>query len=134
MTHHLCHHYYLNQIFGRNASSSSSLNNFSTAPGPSSRNCGHWLKNASTIIAVLLRKVLLFQQSGIQLNHNFILHNAADKMRNNTNNSSSTTRSSNAILDLDTDSSADEFEDASDFNACEEFSLILRQYNPLQDI
>ncbi|XP_023307578.2 FAS-associated factor 1 [Lucilia cuprina] len=59
-------------------------------------------------------------QSGIQLNHNFILHNAADKMRNNTNNSSSTTRSSNAV-GLDTDSSADEFEDASDFNACEEF-------------
>lgn len=28
---------------------------------------------------------------------------------------------SSAILDLDTDSSADEFEDASDFNACEEF-------------
>lgn len=34
------------------------------------------------------------QQSGIQLAHNFILHNAADKLRNNTNNSSSTTRSS----------------------------------------
>ncbi|XP_075165902.1 fas associated factor casp [Haematobia irritans] len=59
-------------------------------------------------------------QSGIQLAHNFILHNAADKIRNNTNNSSSTTRSSNAI-GLDTDSSADEFEDASDFNASEEF-------------
>ncbi|XP_073846108.1 fas associated factor casp isoform X4 [Musca autumnalis] len=59
-------------------------------------------------------------QSGIQLAHNFILHNAADKMRNNANNSSSTTRSSNAV-GLDTDSSADEFEDASDFNASEEF-------------
>ncbi|XP_005179507.1 FAS-associated factor 1 isoform X2 [Musca domestica] len=59
-------------------------------------------------------------QSGIQLSHNFILHNAADKLRNNANNSSSTTRSSNAV-GLDTDSSADEFEDASDFNASEEF-------------
>lgn len=34
-------------LLSRNASSSLGLNNFSTAPGPSNRNCPRWLKNAS---------------------------------------------------------------------------------------
>uniref|UniRef100_A0A1B0FPV9 UBX domain-containing protein n=1 Tax=Glossina morsitans morsitans TaxID=37546 RepID=A0A1B0FPV9_GLOMM len=63
-------------------------------------------------------------QSGIQLTHNFILQNGSSKIRFNTNSATVTStlppRTAN-VMGLDTDSSTDEFEDASDFNNCEEF-------------
>ncbi|XP_055837256.1 FAS-associated factor 1 isoform X2 [Episyrphus balteatus] len=55
-------------------------------------------------------------QSGIELSHNLILHSNADKGKNN----SKSNKANNTVV-VDSDSSADEFEDASDFNACEEF-------------
>lgn len=56
-------------------------------------------------------------QSGIELNHNLILHCNTDKGKNN----SKLNKANNATVVVDSDSSADEFEDASDFNNCEEF-------------
>ncbi|XP_055837255.1 FAS-associated factor 1 isoform X1 [Episyrphus balteatus] len=56
-------------------------------------------------------------QSGIELSHNLILHSNADKGKNN----SKSNKANNSTVVVDSDSSADEFEDASDFNACEEF-------------
>lgn len=56
-------------------------------------------------------------QSGIELSHNLILHSNADKGKNN----SKPNKTNNSTVVVDSDSSADEFEDASDFNNCEEF-------------
>lgn len=56
-------------------------------------------------------------QSGIELSHNLILHSNADKGKT----SSKPNKSNNSTVVVDSDSSADEFEDASDFNNCEEF-------------
>lgn len=56
-------------------------------------------------------------QSGIELNHNLILHCNTDKGKNN----SKLNKANNTTVVVDSDSSADEFEDASDFNNCEEF-------------
>ncbi|XP_055920273.1 FAS-associated factor 1 isoform X2 [Eupeodes corollae] len=57
-------------------------------------------------------------QSGIDLSHNLILHSNADKGKNN---SKPNKANNSSTVVVDSDSSADEFEDASDFNACEEF-------------
>lgn len=55
-------------------------------------------------------------QSGIELQHNLVLRSNADKVKNNAKSSKS-----NNIVNIDSDSSADEFEDASDFNADDDF-------------
>ncbi|XP_037948410.1 FAS-associated factor 1 [Teleopsis dalmanni] len=57
-------------------------------------------------------------QSGIGLNHNFIL--SSSESIPSLSSAVPIRASANAIA-IDTDSSADEFEDASDFNTCEEF-------------
>lgn len=54
-------------------------------------------------------------QSGIELHHNLVLRSTADKGKNNSR------PNRNNIVNIDTDSSADEFEDASDFNADDDF-------------
>lgn len=63
-------------------------------------------------------------QSGIELSHNFIVENIAERQQQEqqqANNSKPATNARQNALPNDTDSSADEFEDASEFNGSEEF-------------
>ncbi|XP_034476125.1 FAS-associated factor 1 isoform X2 [Drosophila innubila] len=53
-------------------------------------------------------------QSGIEQSHEFILRNIADRVQNNSN-----PITSSEVVNLDSESSADEFEDATDFNNSE---------------
>ncbi|KAL7737615.1 hypothetical protein ACLKA6_007725 [Drosophila palustris] len=53
-------------------------------------------------------------QSGIEQSHEFILRNIADRVQNNSN-----PTTSSEVVNLDSESSADEFEDATDFNNSE---------------
>ncbi|XP_060658983.1 FAS-associated factor 1 isoform X1 [Drosophila nasuta] len=53
-------------------------------------------------------------QSGIEQNHEFVVRNIADRVQNNSN-----ALNSSDVVNLDSESSADEFEDATDFNNSE---------------